>query len=495
MRAFSSKRAGPKFREGRNAIVDGSGSSGGNSRVQEDLHCLRNKLLHLTVTKAREGSQFYNKLYSKSKLGPDTVIRLGDLAKLPIVRKEDIVRAGIGARCDVDGGKVALVQHTSGTTGEPFFFYRSPSEVRFIGEFFSDLQQTCRRPGPKPLMLVLSGVDWHGTPTPVPGNAFPIHCGLHSEEYLELAVHLLGRTFDIPEVNQRINVLTGSNELLMFTNWCLERGLNCGEEFEVERIQITGIYLTERWRRRLEEVWQAPVTDRYTISEHFGGATYVPSQRGFCFDPHIAYELVDFSGQPAEDESPGILLLTSLFPFVQMQPLIRYWTGDVFARSAADADGVPIFRFLGRERQALFHPAHPAELLLTGVDVIEAVDGYPEVARTVTFAGYPLKYLSADGDPICRGYVSSSADSFDLLLKIESAVPLHLFPDRQKELGELIRTDLLRRSSRLKALVENGDAELRVVLVSPGELAGARPNMGIDAARLWQRVSPEARPH
>jgi hypothetical protein len=458
---------------------------------EKDLDCLRNKLLPATVRNAWEGSPFYRALYAKAGVDPDAVRDLADLPKLPIVRKEEVRRAGADARCRAATERVALLQHTTGTTGEPFFFYRSTKELRFISEFFSDLRQE-QPSGPRPLMLVLTGLDWHGTPTPVPGNTFPIHCGLYSEDYADLAVKLMRRRFDIPGVNERVNVLCGSNELLMFTHWCAQKGIDPGKEFGIQLIQMTGFYLTERWRRKLEEAWQAPVIDRYTMSEHFGGATYSLQDRGYRFDPHIVYELIDFSGRPCAPGQPGMLLLTSLYPFVQLQPLIRYWTGDIFTHVSPGPGRAPIFRFLGREKHALFHPQRPTELLVTGVDAVEALDPHPEVARTVNFPGRRLRYESADGFPIFRGSYAQKAGRLEVTLKVECQLPLHLFGDRQRTLAEAIRAGLLARCPRLAALVDAGEAAVAVELVAPGDLQVALGNendMMDDRPGVWARAA------
>ena len=337
-------------------------------------------------------------------------------------------------------------------------------------------------------MLVLSGLDWHGTPMPVPGHSLPIHCGLYSEDYLRVAVDLLRQEFELPGVEKRITVLSGSNEILMFTNWCREQGLVCREEFRIQRIQLTGFYLTSRWRKRLEEEWGAIVIDRYSMSEHFGGGTSICNEDGFRFDPHIVYELVDFSGNPLRGEEPGMLLLTSLYPFVQAQPLIRYWTGDVVARAPAVPGGAPSFRFLGREKHALFHPARPNEVLVTGVDAIEALDAFPEVNRTVNFPQHNLRFASADGFPIFRGTYRLVGGRLDLTLLIETTVPTYLFAERGRELERGVRGRLLERCKRLASYIESGEALLSIAFVSPGELRVAISNevdKMNDGPRVW----------
>jgi hypothetical protein len=457
----------------------------------EEVDALRNLAIPLTVQRAWEGSRFYRELYDRAGVSPTEIRSVADLSRVPIVRKAEVRAAGRDARCFPETTTVSHVQHTSGTTGQPFFFYRSAREARFINNFFGELSREARTQIDElPLTLVVSGLDWHGTPTAIPGNAFPIHCGLFSETYFGVAADLLRREFDFPGVTPRVQTLTGSNEILTFTSWCLERGIDCRKEFAVRAIQLTGFYLTSRWRALLAETWGAAVFDRYSMSEHFGGATCNDPNDGFRFDPHIAYELVDCSGtRPARDDEAGILLLTSLYPFVQLQPLIRYWTGDLFVRHPASLGGSPSFRFLGRESHALFHPDDPARLLLSGVDVLEALDGYPEVARTSNFREHSsLRYAGADGYPIFRGRYSRAHGRYVFRLLAEVVMPLGLFGSRRSDLEDAMRTDILKRSQPLATLVHSGEADFIVEHVPPGTLeiaVGTEADMLEGPPRAW----------
>ena len=440
--------------------------------LQADLHCLRNRLLPSTIRRAWKGSRYYRELYDRAGVDAQAILTVDDLPHLPVVRKADIRRAAHDARCFPETTRVSHIQHTSGTTSKPLFFYRSADEVRFISQFFSQLSRDASQDiSELPLTLVLSGMDWHGTPTPIPGNAFPIHCSLLSESYFSVAVDLLRNEFDIPNVTPRVRTLTGANELLTFTSWCLERGINCKEEFAVQSIQLTGFYLTSRWRKLLSDVWGAVVLDRYTLSEHFGGATRISLHDGFRFDPHIAYELVDFSTHLPVVEGPGMMLLTSLYPFVQLQPLIRYWTADIFVSHPESRDGAPAFEFLGRESHALFHPDDPGQLLLSGVDVVEALDSYPDVARTSNFREHSdLRFHGADGYPLFGGLYQRSNGKLIFRLQVAVITSPHVFPNRLRDLQESMRADVLARSQRLTDMVECGEAEFTVEHVSAGQL-------------------------
>src|SRR5262245_60401559 len=116
-------------------------------------------------------SPFYADLYRRCAANPASVARVEDLQGLPIVEKEQLRSAGSLALCDA-GLSMSHLQHTSGTTAEPFLVHRSAEEVQFIQDFFTRLNEPLTRNGRRaPLMLQVQFPD-HGTSTPIPARIF-----------------------------------------------------------------------------------------------------------------------------------------------------------------------------------------------------------------------------------------------------------------------------------------------------------------------------------
>ena len=117
----------------------------------------------------------------------------------------------------------------------------------------------------------------------------------------------------------------------------------------IEVIHTYGDLLPPSIRRRIEETWAAVVIDRYSMVEHFGGASLLPGTDRYVFDPHQVPEVVDPRTRAPIRSGRGVLVLTSLYPFVQMMPMIRYVTGDAVEITACDDDyaGLQV-RILGR---------------------------------------------------------------------------------------------------------------------------------------------------
>jgi phenylacetate-CoA ligase len=95
--------------------------------------------LQRQVRWAWERSSFYRRRWEAAGVGPDTLKTLADLARFPVVRKEDLRRAQaaappFGDYLCVEPGEVARIHGTSGTTGRPTVFGIGREDWERIGE-------------------------------------------------------------------------------------------------------------------------------------------------------------------------------------------------------------------------------------------------------------------------------------------------------------------------------------------------------------------------
>lgn len=441
----------------------------GSSHPRPDRDALRNELIRETVLRAFEGSSLYRDLYDAVDLG--SIATVEDLARLPLVTKEQLRRAGRAAMCHPDDTPVSHIQNTTGTTSEQFFVYRSVPETQFIQEFYAQLAASEAGPAaPAPLMLQIQ-FPHHGLPTPVPANVFVLPFSVNDDHLVDYALLLLRKEFDLPGVARRVSILSGSQTgILVLTSYLLEQGIAGDSEFAIKLIHLQGRYLTKRWRSVLQQTWGAAVSNKYSLAEVFGGANWCSKCDGFHFDPHVVPEIIDFDRRRTLSEGCGVLLLTSLYPFVQLQPMIRYFTGDIFKLDPFACDQ-PRFEFLGRLTHALFNPDDPRDLWLSGVDVIEALDRHPEVNRTTRFRDLTrIRFAQSTGRLLVRGYHRREHGVNHLRLRVETSVPLLLYPERGRELAERLTADLLKRAPRLAQRVSSGAATLGIEFLQPGTL-------------------------
>jgi hypothetical protein len=428
----------------------------------------RNRLVGDTVRAAARDSEFYRALYAGLDLA--NLETVDDLARLPTVDKAMLTAAGDKALCLTEAGPTAAIQSTSGTTGAPFWLYRSRAEQEFIGAFF--LEWNSREdtgPGPRPLVLQLVN-DRHGVPTAVPSKVFPFSCRMMDESSVERAIELLRARFSIDGAAERISTLTGSlDDIVMFTTYLIEHGIDPAEEFAVVRLSPIGRYMTRRNRSILQAVWGRRVSERYSISEIFGGANLIEELNGYWFDPYLAPEVLALDTDAPLANGVGRLHLTGLRPFSIMQPLIRYCTNDLF--EVATDDGVTVHRFKGRESHALKHPGKPSCLLTCGLAVLEAIDPHPEFNRDIHAVDIGVSHRTAAGWPRSRGRVQPSGAGFAVTVEVETVSDMRLFPERAEALKTDVRRELLSAAPRLAACVSDGEATVDVAFSPPGALA------------------------
>src|SRR5206468_2493142 len=130
-------------------------------------------------------------------------------------------------------------------------------------------------------------------------------------------------------------------------------GLEQRVDFSGLSLQVVitgGWYLSSAWRRHFEELLGACVLDSFGFSE-IAEANAVE-----CLDcgwyhagPAAIVEVLDPDSDAPVDSGPGLLAVTSLFPWVRDLVLLRYAPGDVVEIGPeCPARGERGFRYLGR---------------------------------------------------------------------------------------------------------------------------------------------------
>lgn len=429
-------------------------------RIAENL--LRNELIGETVRGAAQHSAFYADLYAGIDL--ELIRRVEDLRRLPTTTKESIRCAGPAARrrdCTI-----AYVQHTSGSTGEPLILHRSREEAVFIRKFFGTLHETDVE-SERPLMLVLADMH-HGTSTPVPSPAFVITGSSLDREMTEQCRRDLTREHHIRGVSSRVTAVTGAHSLVCQLTHYLVETTASPADLAVASLHVTSRYLTERLRGILSRIWGATVVDRYSVSEVFGGATRCCRCDGFHFDPHVVPEVLSFAGDDPIEEGVGELALTTLHPFVTAQPMIRYRPGDVFAVAVSSCPSRSFF-FCGRTSHSLRHPRDSTRVLVSGVDLLEAVDGYPLVRRGRSVGGERTgpPWQEWLGEPILRARQQEQDGQLILTIEVETVIHPEYDIHVLSELRHSIIGRLLGRSNYLSTLNRNGEVSINIVPLPP----------------------------
>lgn len=116
----------------------------------------------------------------------------------------------------------------------------------------------------------------------------------------------------------------------VLTNRLSARGFDASAT-ALRAILLTGGPVSDRLHRLARQHWGCPIVTAYSCTEVNGEARACAKHPGrFHFDETIHAEIVDpDSGAAVPAGGEGKLLLTSLYPYQQAMPLLRYDTGDI----------------------------------------------------------------------------------------------------------------------------------------------------------------------
>jgi hypothetical protein len=288
----------------------------------------------------------------------------------------------------------------------------------------------------------------------------------YSANAFRLVEELLSRPQ--PDGRRVTDLLINAGALMPLCVWLRERGVDA-RTFGVRAVSTTSFRLSPHWRTHVERTFRARVYDNYSLSEIPTPALECP-ECGFnhWLSPPVLAEVVDPASRKPLKRGVGALVLTTLYPWVQAMPLIRYWTGDLVELGpACDASAVPGIRFRGRIGQSLLRGG---EVLVAAQDAIDCLEGEPLVARHA----HPCETLGLIPESGC-GAVKLELDFVrkNPRVRVELAFDPKAYPDDAERLGERLAAQLLERSPALASFENRRRGELIVDLCGPGTLKRA----------------------
>lgn len=381
------------------------------------------------------------------------------LADLPLIDKEDIRKAGEDAQ--VRDGVVCNEVFTSGTMGNPLITVRSDREQQYINEFFSRVLEV------RPASMYLRGLrftnPYHGHQIAIPGPVHFHRVSIYDAGSFDYGRRTLLKTHRDANVAPRCTILSGLERCLRaFTLDTLSEFPDGVPETDLQIILSHSQFLTECWRDRFESTWGAKVVDRFGISEVFGGATRSLTCGWYHFEPVLVPEVVGARSHRVITEGVGLLAVTSLFPFQQAQPLVRYLTGDLVevTHERSSRPGTLSIKPLGRARFGIPEPDSD-NWLITPSSILEAVDEIPELCRTQRFSDVgQVSDPRAVGHPIYR--TRSVSKAWGLRVCVDLVISDSTSVGRRSQIQQTVAADVKRRNPRLVAAIAEGRAELTV---------------------------------
>ncbi|MDL1989093.1 MAG: nucleotidyltransferase family protein [Deltaproteobacteria bacterium] len=301
---------------------------------------LRKQLLAKTIKYLSLKSPFYSKTFRQNN-----IIDENDFDNIPQVSKTELTDNGTLFVCDPS----PQIYHsiiTGSTTGKPLILFRSSEEIKRV----SSLSETCHQ-APSSFNLQLFSGN-HGAPSlsAIPnGMIMPVKFKAHFElisEYLESGV-------PTPEGRKNIDYLVGGLVAIkrLFT-YMKEKNL-ISNILPLKGVVTSGTYLTDMWRRKLQGHFKTKITQMFGLSEFSQGVAVETNMPG-CFNFPITV-LPNISSIKNVSDKIGELEMTHLYPFADLQPILRYKTGDLVKDCGFfDEYNDRIYRYLGRINSAGF---------------------------------------------------------------------------------------------------------------------------------------------
>jgi phenylacetate-coenzyme A ligase PaaK-like adenylate-forming protein len=348
-----------------------------------DLTSYRLAKLAQTLAFARDQSPYYRSLIPPGGIPPEASPEI--LRSLPVLDAATWDEVRLQVRTNSMNG--AVLGFTNGTTGRPKPFYSNSSELNAIVD---DTERDKRR------CLNLIGLN-HGAAAGIGFNSSTMCVPLISPAYYDLAASIIARdspTFEGPQIQLLTGPLRYIKELSLYM---LERYGKI-DGFGIECIEVGRNMLSPRWEQRLNSWWGAEIVPTYGFSEmRTCSARRCPA----CSYYHLAISGV---GEVVELTDPnsyvaaggrGALVVTAFYPYVQLEPRIRYRPGDVveLAPQACPQWGELGFRPLGRESQC--HAIGGSSNIITPADCFAILADLPQVAvshETHVLTGLDSRY-------------------------------------------------------------------------------------------------------
>ncbi len=408
----------------------------------------RNSIIEATLINASK-IPFYSKLWKGVDLRE--IKSTENLHLLPVVSKK-LYYNKYQNTAPLNKG-TEIVSFSTGTDGKISFRYRSTTEIAFIRKFFSAvyrLNEDTNIAGKEfPLALAIYN-RYHGKKIPIPGNIFSIEAGLFEGGHVDQVLTILNNNFRISNVSKRVTQIHGEikNHKVLMTIM-LARGID-PQKLPVNLLVTSG-YVSEFWKQLLEQNWQAKVTNHYSLSEIFGGATMCWSCGWFHVETHVVPQIAEPFTLEHRTTGKGVLLLSELYPFIQLQPLIRYNTGDLVETQISQCSqdkGSLSFKMLGRMSQAIIDKKKQTILVYPNT-LHEILDEIPSVRKENVIINKTPTEVYEIGEPIWSYKISTSKEVTKLTIFIPFKFNPHVYIHEASKLQEQIYREIIKKSPAL----------------------------------------------
>lgn len=283
-------------------------------RSPEDIKEFQEKKLRAMIEYTYKNSAFYKHLFQEHDIHFTDITSLADLPKLPLVAKEDLVKNFSQVVSQGYSKKNTAVDTTSGSTGEKITILQDYRAV--------DYYESVNVRG----QIALGLKPWNKTAIIryAPTNRSPIE-SLGLFRYEHIYSHL-----PVPEIIEKLKeIIPHSIGCYPTVMYKIARKISQkdAQKISPHYIMTWSEKLTNKIRKKVEDVFNCPVYDQYGSFEAHIMAVECPEKTMHINADVLIFEFLDESGQQVSPGERGEIVITNLWN--KAMPFIRYKIGDI----------------------------------------------------------------------------------------------------------------------------------------------------------------------
>jgi phenylacetate-CoA ligase len=299
----------------------------------------RTRQLRRTIEYAYRYVPFYRPALDASGVKPADIHSLADVHQLPITRKKHLSKDTAAFISRFPGLVPTTLCGTSGTTGKRLRLYLTTEELRYHAATRAIAGLLAGRLGPEHIVQI-------NQPLARSPSTLVNSCAARLSGALVLPLEFWGSLDDhVQSIFQERNIpgkRPKVSGLYIYPShlWALtRRAEEMGSDFResgLEWIRTGSTSVTEDLRQRVLDAWGVALNESYGLNEAFTCTAAQCSQSNrLHFPDAMGYaEVLDAeTAQPVPPGQPGVLTITSFYPYRELMPVLRYWTGDLVVLS------------------------------------------------------------------------------------------------------------------------------------------------------------------
>lgn len=258
---------------------------------------------------------------------------------------------------------------------------------------------------------------------------------LEQQSHAEFIARLICDGLKVKGKRARVRHVQGQcGPMRALTGYYDASGFRPGEHAEITLL-VYGSHTTSTWKSRYEAIWGCQPRAMYGLSEFAPGSAL---QCDHCYGFHFFTAWPEFLA--LDHDAPVLggdarLVLTGLFPFVQLQPRIRYVTGDIVTLNGiCRSTGRPSFRFRGRAASSVIKRGATPRVLFSEIEVLEVLDRMSGISHQMQVSERRIWETACCAKPLyAMGYPRYRIEVTEELGRVRTAIKIEVDFDPEHE--------------------------------------------------------------